>query len=44
LVDDEVEIVTKGAWTDDGSVAVRQSDPLPLTVLALTLDVAVGGG
>lgn len=39
-----VEIVIESAWTDDGSVFIRQSDPLPLTVLALTLDIAVGGG
>lgn len=44
LKDDEVEIVIEGAWDDDGGIAVRQSDPLPLTVLSFTLDVAVGGG
>lgn len=40
----EVEIVLGTAWTDDGSIYVRQSDPVPLTVLYMTLDVAVGGG
>jgi hypothetical protein len=40
----EVEIVTKGAWTDDGAVCVRQSDPLALTIVSMTLDVALGGG
>ena len=39
-----VEIVLQGAWDDDGQVCVRQSDPLALTVVSLTLDVAVGGG
>lgn len=44
LKSEEIEIVIKGAWTDDGSVCVRQSDPLALTVLSMTLDVALGGG
>lgn len=43
LIDGEVEVVVASAWTDDGSVFVRQSDPLPLTILAITMDVAVGG-
>jgi hypothetical protein len=30
-------------WQDDGSACIRQSAPLPMTVLALTLDVATGG-
>ena len=40
----EVEVVIDGAWSDDGAVCVRQSDPLALTVLSLTMDVALGGG
>lgn len=40
----EVEVVIDGAWTDDGAVCVRQSDPLALTVLSITMDVALGGG
>lgn len=44
LKSEEVEIVVDSAWTDDGSVFVRQVDPLPLTILSLTLDVALGGG
>lgn len=31
------------AWSKDGRVFVRQSDPLPATVLAIIPDVAVGG-
>lgn len=42
--DGEVEILIDSAWTDDGSVCIRQNDPLPLTILALALAVAVGGG
>lgn len=40
----EIEIVIKSAWTDDGSICVRHSDPVPLTVLAYTLDITLGGG
>jgi hypothetical protein len=39
----EVEIVSKAAWTDGGQACIRQSDPLPLTVISIELDVAVGG-
>ena len=30
-------------WNSDGGVVIRQEDPLPLTVLSIALDVAVGG-
>lgn len=30
-------------WTDDGGITVRHTLPLPLTVLALVLDVSTGG-
>lgn len=39
----EIEIVNKAAWSDSAQVCVRQSDPLPLTIIAMTLDVATGG-
>jgi hypothetical protein len=39
----EVEVVNKAAWTDGAQVCLRQADPLPLTLVSLTLDVAVGG-
>jgi hypothetical protein len=39
-----VEIVIDGAWQDEGQVCIRQSDPLALTVLSMTLDFALGGG
>ena len=38
-----VEVVNRSAWGDDAQVCVRQSDPLPLTITALTLDLALGG-
>ncbi len=39
-----VDIVIDGAWEDDGQVCIRQSDPLALTILSLTVDFALGGG
>lgn len=39
-----IEVHTRGAWDDDGAVCIRQSDPLALTIVSLTLDLAVGGG
>lgn len=44
LKTEEVEIVVDGAWTDDGAICIRQTDPLALTVLSLTADFAIGGG
>ena len=38
-----IEVVNRSAWGDDAQVCVRQSDPLPLTITALTLDLALGG-
>lgn len=39
----EVEIRVTGTWADTGEVCVRQSDPVPLTVVAMTLEAAIGG-
>ncbi len=39
----QIEIAIMGSWGDDGQVYVRQVDPLPLTITAATLEVAVGG-
>lgn len=44
LKSDEVEITTLPAWDNSGGqLLIRQADPLPLTVLSLTLEVALGG-
>lgn len=43
LKTEEIEIVQRGQWDDGGQLWVRQADPLPLTVVALTLEVAIGG-
>jgi hypothetical protein len=39
----EIEIVTKASWSDGAQLCVRQAAPLPLTVVSMTLDLAVGG-
>ena len=31
------------SWQDNGQLFVRQTDPSPLTVVGMTLEVAVGG-
>lgn len=43
LVSAEVEIAITPQWNPDASVWIRQSDPLPLTVSAITLETIVGG-
>ena len=39
----EIEVMTTPAWADSGQVFVRQEDPLPLTIVSMTLEVAIGG-
>lgn len=39
-----VDILIESAWTDDGQVCIRQSDPVALSVLSLTVEFAIGGG
>lgn len=43
LKSEEIPIVLTPSWADSGQIFVRQSDPLPLTVVSLTLEVAMGG-
>jgi hypothetical protein len=43
LVSKEIQVNITPSWGDSGQVFVRQSDPLPLTVVSLTLEVALGG-
>ena len=43
LVSDEVEIVLSPAWGASGQVCVQQTDPLPLDLASMTLEVALGG-
>ena len=43
LKSQEIPVMTTPTWADSGQVYIRQSDPLPLTIVSLTLEVAVGG-
>ena len=42
LITDEIEIILDPEWGNNGELCIQQSDPLPLIVDSLTLDVAVG--
>lgn len=43
LKSEEIQIMLTPSWGDGGQVFVRQSDPLPLTVVSITAEVAIGG-
>jgi len=43
LKSEEIKIVVTPSWSDSGALCVRQSDPLPLTVVSLSMEVSVGG-
>jgi hypothetical protein len=39
----ELSIAVPPSWGDSGRVCIRQKDPLPLTVLSISLEVSIGG-
>ena len=39
----EIQVTLRPSWNDNGQVYVRQENPLPISVLAVTAEVAVGG-
>lgn len=43
VVSDEIQIEVFPLWGTSAPTCVRQSDPLPITLLALTAEVAIGG-
>lgn len=43
LKSEEVSVVVSPSWSDSGQVVVRQSDPLPLTVVSMSMEVSIGG-
>lgn len=43
LESDEFPVLLTPSWAESGKVVVRQQEPLPLTVVNLTLEVALGG-
>ena len=42
LKSEEISVVLTPTWADNGQIYVRQSDPLPLTIVSMTLEVAIG--
>jgi hypothetical protein len=43
LVTGMISVRTSPSWQQDGSICVRQSDPLPITIESITLETASGG-
>lgn len=43
LKSEEIPIMLTPSWAEGGQIFVRQSAPLPLTVVSMTAEVAVGG-
>lgn len=43
LKSEEIPIVLTPSWADSGQIFIRQYDPLPLTVVSMTAEVALGG-
>ena len=40
---EDIKIMLTPTWADNGQIFIRQTDPLPLTVVGLTLEISVGG-
>ena len=40
LMNREVSVVAAPAWTDSGQICIRQSDPLPLTIVSVSFELA----
>lgn len=43
LRDGEMALVIKSNWNQDGAILIRQDQPLPLTVVDLTIEASIGG-
>ena len=43
LKTEDIKIMLTPSWQDYGQIFIRQNDPLPLTVVGITLEVAIGG-
>jgi hypothetical protein len=42
-ITDELDITIKPDWNTSGQVVIQQTDPLPVTVLSMVMEVALGG-
>ena len=43
LKTEDIKMMLTPSWQDYGQIFIRQNDPLPLTIVGITLEVAVGG-
>lgn len=43
LRSEELEILIPPSWGQDGRILIRHTDPLPMTVVSITMEVSVGG-
>lgn len=43
LVSEEVEVVIPAKWSQNGVIFFRHSDPLPMTLVSLSMEVCMGG-
>ena len=43
LKSEEIKIMLTPSWQDNGQLFVRQNDPLPLSIVGLTIEVSIGG-
>lgn len=43
LLTEEVDVMITPTWSDGGQIVVRQTNPLPLDVLSMVVDVSLGG-
>lgn len=43
LKSEEIGVMLTPSWADSGQVFVRQTDPVPLTIVSMTTEVSVGG-
>ena len=43
LKTEDIKLMLTPTWADNGQIFVRQTDPLPLTVVGVTLEVSIGG-
>jgi hypothetical protein len=42
LKSEEIQVLLSPSWADSGQIFVRQSDPLPLSIVSLTAEVTLG--
>ena len=43
MISTEIEISLDAKWTRGGQIAIRQSGPLPLTILSMAWEGEMGG-